>query len=152
VDRRSRRRIVIYILIEHQSKPERLTPLSLLDYITQIYRSQERRWGRKHRSLARLSLQPVLPVVFYTGLRPWESPGELADLVAMADRFARFIPALEPLFVSLRDLSPEALESRGGFFGRVLRLLQERRAPARAFRLLLARAVELLARAVEHLE
>src|SRR5260221_8156304 len=33
---RGRRTVIIYILIEHQSEPDRLMPLRLLDYVTQI--------------------------------------------------------------------------------------------------------------------
>jgi hypothetical protein len=143
---RSRRKVVVYILIEHQSEPRRLMPLSLLDYVVQIYRSQERQWARKHGSLSQAWLQPVLPLVFYTGTRPWESPGNLVDLVAMGQVFRRFIPPLEPLFVNLRELPAEVLETQGGFFGWVLRLLQERTAPARAFQRVLTGVIRHLER------
>ncbi len=49
-EERLRRAIVIYILIEHQSEPDRLMPLRLLEYVVQIFASQTREWSRRHRS------------------------------------------------------------------------------------------------------
>lgn len=71
--RRSRTKLLIYVLIEHQSEPDRLMPLRLLDYVVQIFKFQERQWLRTHASLAGIRFSPVLPVVFYTGTRRWGS-------------------------------------------------------------------------------
>ncbi len=138
---RAGKEVTVYILIEHQSQPDRRMPLRLLEYLAQIYKAQERRRSRSHDTRELLELHPVVPVVFYTGTRPWDSPGSLADLVLMADVFDRFIPASEPLFVNLPALSPRVLESRGGFLGRILRLVQERQSPPEAFGRLLRRVL-----------
>src|SRR5438046_10321179 len=42
----SRRRLLIYILIEHQSEPDRLIVLRVLDYVVQIYKAQARTQSR----------------------------------------------------------------------------------------------------------
>jgi hypothetical protein len=68
---RPTRAVTLYILIEHQSEPDRLMVLRLLDYMVQIWKAQVRDWGQEHRSLAGVRLRPVLPVVFYTGTRAW---------------------------------------------------------------------------------
>jgi ElaB/YqjD/DUF883 family membrane-anchored ribosome-binding protein len=140
--RRSPKGILIYILIEHQSEPDPLMPLRLLDYQVQIYKTQMRDWTRHHASLAGFRLQPVLPVVFYTGARTWRSIGQLVDLMAQGDRFARETPRLEPLFINLGTTPADQLEAGDGFFGWVLRLIQERRARPAAFQALLERAVQ----------
>ncbi|MBN2490293.1 MAG: Rpn family recombination-promoting nuclease/putative transposase [Planctomycetes bacterium] len=75
------KRVWIYILIEHQSEPDRMMPLRLHDYVIQILRYQEREWKRRHRSVAGLRLQPVLPIVLYTGDRRWDTVGTLPDLI-----------------------------------------------------------------------
>jgi hypothetical protein len=142
---RSKRAIVIYILIEHQSEPDRLMPLRLLEYVVQIFKSQMRQWSRNHRSFADLRLQPVLPVVFYTGMRRWEKIGRLVDLLEMGKEFGSVTPILDPLFVNLRALQASKLESEGGFFGWVLRLVQERKARPIEFQ-------KLMERVVQHLE
>jgi len=139
--RPARKRITIYILIEHQSTRDRFMPFRLLDYVVQIYRFQARRWAERHPSLARLHLQPVLPVVLYTGTRPWDRIGTMADLVEAGSRFQAEIPALTPHFLNLPALEPGKLEQEGGFFGWVLRLWQDRKSQSTAFRRVLVRAI-----------
>lgn len=80
-----RRRLVwLYRLLEHQSEPDALMPIRLLDYLVQIIKRQMRVWANKLGSLTgfrMLRMQPVLPVVLYTGTMRWDSPGRLIDLV-----------------------------------------------------------------------
>ena len=64
-----KRNLWIYILIEHQSRPEAAMPLRLLEYVLEVYRFQEHGWKYRYGLHARLCLEPVLPVVFYTGTR-----------------------------------------------------------------------------------
>src|SRR5947208_1326650 len=110
---RSRLLLWLYVLIEHQTEPDEFMPLRLLEYDIAIYKAQVRDWLRTHPSLAGLRLMPVLPVVFYTGLRPWAGIGQVADLLAGGGRFAGHAPRLDPLFVPLRDTSPADLETAG---------------------------------------
>jgi hypothetical protein len=67
--RRRGQGILIYILIEHQSEPDELMAFRVLEYVVQIYRTQIREQARGRPSLRGIRLQPVLPVVFYTGER-----------------------------------------------------------------------------------
>jgi hypothetical protein len=136
-----RRTIVIYILIEHQSKPDERMPLRMLEYVVEVYKYQEREWKRQHPSWSGFRLQPVLPVLFYTGTRRWDTPGRLIDLVELPELFAPFVPGLEPFFLNLRTLDPERLLTAGGFFGKLLHLVQQRKAPAAEFEELLRQEV-----------
>jgi hypothetical protein len=139
---RSRKNLLIYILIEHQSEPDRLMPLRLADSQLQIFRYQVRKWSRTHRSLARSQLSPVLPIVFYTGLRRWAQVGTLADLIERGDEFRAVTPIVErPLFINLPELPATELERHGGYFGWVLRLVQQRHARIAEFQTLLERVV-----------
>ncbi len=140
--KRTARRVLIYILVEHQSEPDRLMPLRSLDYVVQIFKYQVREWSKTHGSSARIRLYPVLPVVFYTGTRRWDSVGRLVDLVEMGAAFDSATPAMTPLFINLPVLSAEALEAKGGFFGWVLRLIQQRKSRPREFQRLLNRVVQ----------
>jgi hypothetical protein len=143
---RSRKNLLIYLLIEHQSEPDRLMPLRLADSQVQIFRYQVRKWLQTHPSPARIYLSPVLPVVFYTGLRRWPKVGTLADLIERGDEFREVTPIVErPLFINLPELDAAKLERDGGFFGWILRLFQERRSRAKEFD-------ELLERVVAHLD
>jgi hypothetical protein len=78
---RGKREVLIYILIEHQSEPDRLMPLRLLDYLTQIYKSQGREWSQKNPTFKGFHVQPVLPIVLYTGKNSWPSVGTLSGLM-----------------------------------------------------------------------
>ena len=132
--------MLIYILIEHQSEPDRLMPLRLADSQLQIFRYQVRKWSQTHPSLARVRLMPVLPVVFYTGLRRWPPVGTLADLIERGDEFRAVTPIVErPLFLNLPELDAAALEHDGGYFGWVLRLVQQRKSRAGEFQELIER-------------
>ncbi|MGH7201308.1 MAG: Rpn family recombination-promoting nuclease/putative transposase [Planctomycetaceae bacterium] len=64
---RRHRRVMVYILIEHQSAPDRLMPLRMLDYMVQLFKFQQRQWTKEHHSFARIQFDPILPIVLYTG-------------------------------------------------------------------------------------
>jgi hypothetical protein len=107
-------------------------PLRMLDYVVQIFRGQER--GRKQESSDEL-LDPVLPIVLYTGTKRWDSIGSMTDLIAAGGLFEEFTPGMRPLFVNLPAIAPERLESEdGGAFGRVLRLVRKSPRHARSSR------------------
>ena len=120
------RRIIVYILIEHQSEPDRFMPLWVLEYVVMIYKRQMRDWEKKHKNLDKLQLQPVLPIVLYTGTRTWDKLGHIWELVDLGDELAERIPELVPLFLNVAQTGREVLEQIGAF-GPVLWLVQQRR-------------------------
>ena len=137
-------RIWIYILVEHQSEPDRLMPLRLIDYVVQIFKFQEREWERLHGSTAGIRLQPVLPVVLYPGVRRWNAVGTVADLIDPRAGFRAWAPAMESVFLNVRAIEPGALEAFGGFFGQVLRLVAARRKRRGRFKEQLVRVIRAL--------
>lgn len=110
------RNITVYILIEHQSEPERLMPLRVLEYVIEVYKAQLRDWPRNRAERAGMLLDPVLPVVFYAGDRTWDELGTLADLIAEGQLFDTATPLMKPLFLNVRALAPGA-----GVAGRTVR-------------------------------
>ncbi len=143
---RAVRKLLIYILIEHQSEPDPLMPLRLADSQLQIFRYQVRQWLKTHASEAQIRLSPVLPVVFYTGLKRWPEVGTLADLIERGDEFREVTPIVErPMYLNLPEIPPEQLEAKGSYFGWVLRLVQQRHTRIAEFR-------QLLRSVVAHLE
>jgi Putative transposase, YhgA-like len=134
--------IKVYLLFEHLSKHQRhIVPRSLA-YAMDAYRLQERRWLEAHESLQGLLYEVVVPIVVYTGERAWQAPTSFRDLVHGGDLFAAFIPATEPLFLSLPGLTEQELAQHGGALGTVLHVLQQRHAELDEFHRLLTRAVE----------
>ncbi len=127
------RTIFIYLLIEHQSTPERFFMLRLGEYVLDAYKMQKRAWDKKRITGAKFLLQPVMPIVLYTGERNWENIESLADLVEAGSLFQDMIPAFKPHFLNLRGMSREKLVNEGGFFGQVLLLIRERHAEPAVF-------------------
>ena len=66
----------------------------------------------------------------------------MADLVALGERLGELIPDLKPVFLNLGAMSPVKLEAEGGFFGWVLKLVQQRKARPEEFQSLLGRAIQ----------
>jgi hypothetical protein len=141
--RRGRGTLTVYVLIEHQSEIDPLMRLRVLDYVVQIYKRQARDWLARHPSLKGFAFDPVLPVVLYTGTTPWPALPRLVELVKQGEEFADVLPDLQPLYVDLPDVAPEALEAAGAL-GWVLELIQQRRARAEEFRTLVVRVVRRL--------
>jgi hypothetical protein len=137
----SRAWIKLYLLVEHLSAHQRHIVPRSLGYALDVYRLQERRWLETHNSLQGLLYEVVVPIVIYTGERPWRAPTPFRDLVHGGDIFAPFLPGLEPLFVSLPEQAEQELVEHGGALGTVLHLLQQRHAALGAFHRLLTRTV-----------
>jgi hypothetical protein len=121
-------------------------PLRVLEYVVMIYKRQLRDWEREHHSLDYLRLQPVLPVVLYTGTRTWDKLSPIRDLVELGEELPERIPAIQPLFLNVGRATRQELE-KGGPFGVLLRLIQQRRTRLPVFEETLREAV----RAIEAL-
>jgi hypothetical protein len=137
------RRIFLYLLIEHQSEPDRFMPLRVLEYVVLIYKHQMREWLKKHGQLDKFNLQPVLPIVLYTGTRTWEKLGHLWELVDLGAELAERIPSVQPLFLNVGQTSDKVL-AHGGAFGLMLRLVQQRRTRLPVFEQTLREVVSVL--------
>ncbi len=139
-----RRALLVYILLEQQSEPDSFLQFRVLQYDVAILSAQMRSWLQDHDSVQGFRFQPVLPIIFYTGLRPWPDPGGLAQLFAPVPELEEYLPSLKPLFINLRDTDPDQLVGEGGAFGQVLRLFQARREQQPAFGELLEQSVRTL--------
>jgi len=118
-------------------------PLRALEYVVMIYKHQMREWQKKYANLDKLHLQPVLPIVLYTGTRTWDKLGSLWELVDLGAELAERIPQLAPLFLNVGQTSHETL-ARGGAFGLLLRLIQQRRTRLPVFEQTLREVVSVL--------
>jgi hypothetical protein len=134
----------LYLLLEHQSEPDPWMELRLLDYVVQVFKAQQRQLGRGKHAMSTPVLDPVVPVVFYTGTRSWDGIEPLPKLIRQGAEFADVTPRLRPLFLNLSVVPADQIERDGGFFGWVLRLVQRCQAPLQEFRALLQEVVEQL--------
>jgi hypothetical protein len=60
-----------------------------------------------------LRLHPVLPIVLYTGPRPWNSSRTVTDMLGEPEAFHAFAPVWEPIFWNLADRTTEDLLNSG---------------------------------------
>jgi len=111
----------VYVLLEHQSRPDREMPLRLLSYMIQLWDAQRREWEDRRVSVVERRLCPVIPMVLYTGSDSWTASMRLVDLMSGGPDFARFVPSWETLFLDVRHVSLESLSSAIGWALTVMR-------------------------------
>ncbi len=112
----------VYVLVEHQSKPDRMMGLRVLAYMVQIWEMERRRWDDERRPAGSRRLSPVIPVVFHTGRRRWTRMPDVASAMVSPAELRRFVPDFDALFLSLDGLTPEDLSSSA--LGAVLKVVQ----------------------------
>lgn len=76
----------LFLLLEHQSKPNRWMPFRLLKYCCRIW-DRDRRTHRREREL-----RPIVPMVFYQGRRRWRHATEFSELFAPSVRASPWVP------------------------------------------------------------
>ena len=79
----------IYLLFEHKSRAEKMTPLQLLRYKVNIWTEEIKRTP----SLTKLT--PIVPIVFYHGPGGWQVARNFADLVDIrpgAEALREYVP------------------------------------------------------------
>jgi predicted transposase YdaD len=104
------REAFVYVLIEHQSSPDRMMPLRMLRYLIRIWD----RWLEEHPKAKRLPM--IVPLVIYQGPRRWTHPVELSELLDVDPETARlaseFLPRFRFLLDDLTKLDQTALRAR----------------------------------------
>jgi predicted transposase/invertase (TIGR01784 family) len=134
--------IWIYVLLEHQSKPDRSMGLRLLGYMVKLWETQRRAWEDSKLPASQWRLYPILPIVFYTGKRRWKTPISVKALMSLPDLLERFIPEFDTLFLPLQTMSAERLT--GSAVAAALRALQAADEPQEQLARVLSEAVRFL--------
>ena len=119
--------LLIYILIEHQSTVDKTMGYRLLSYMVQIWESQREQWKKKKIPESERRLQPILPVLFYTGDRPWRVPVSVTTIMDIPKILERFVPSFDTLFLGVKQTEADVLTQSGHPFGWILRVLQKER-------------------------
>jgi len=125
--------IIIYILIEHQSSVDPEMAFCVLSYMVGIWETQRREWINNNVPIHQRKFRPILPVVFYTGSRVWDSPLDMRHLIEIPVSLERFILQPDILFLNLKATEPNSLVEHDHPFGWILRLLQKEDATAKEF-------------------
>jgi hypothetical protein len=91
---RRKRHCLLYVLVEHQSKPRHLKASHVVRHLAALYSSIEKAAGKKKASSSAFLLPLIVPVVLYCGADPWNAPLRFDELLSLR------IPALEPFLAS----------------------------------------------------
>ena len=100
--------LYLYVLIEHQSEPDRWMPLRVLGYVLRI-------WETLLRDETPRSLPPIVPLVVHHGASGWSVPRSLHELVHGLDEVPAlrpFVPALHVIVDDLVAASDAELQAR----------------------------------------
>ncbi len=143
--------LLIYILIEHQSTVDKTMGFRLLSYMVQIWESQRREWETAKIPESERCLQPILPILLYTGDRPWTVPVSLTPIMDVPEILERFVPSFDTLFLGVKETAAEALTQSGHPLGWLLRVLQKEHADKTEISEALADAVSHIASVDENL-
>lgn len=109
----------VYLLLEFQSKPEPFMAVRLLVYVGLLLQDLIRTQGLK----AKDQLPPILPVVFYSGRRPWRAPLDLLALFApVPEDLRRRLPRLEYFLLDENRLGSEDKERAGNLVSALVQL------------------------------
>jgi predicted transposase/invertase (TIGR01784 family) len=93
------REICVFVLLEHQSKPERFMAFRVLEYAVLLWRYYQ----SQHKKLRALPL--IFPVVVYLGRHAWKAPMRLQDLhdvpEGILEHFSDYLPECGYLLIDL---------------------------------------------------
>ncbi len=120
--------LLIYILIEHQSTVDVSMGFRLLFYMMNIWDTQRQQWETDNVSKSEWRLQPILPIVLYSGDRRWLVPLSLTAIMDIPDILNRFVPKFDTLFLSVKEVDPHELTKSDHPFGWLLTVLHNEKA------------------------
>jgi hypothetical protein len=135
---------LVYVLIEHQSDTDPMMPLRLLYAVVCYWDRQWRDWEALPRPRPTLRLRPVLPLVLYTGAKPWGSTKTLKDLLGEPTAFHAFAPTWAPLFWNLADRTPQQLLHSGAEWLETVAVIQTEGGERDVFRAVCCEALQRL--------
>ena len=104
----------LYVLLEHQSTPDRWLRLRLLKYSIRIWERDRRRHPQEER------LRPILPLVLYQGEHSWRHAREFSELFADEVRGWPGVPRYAHVLIDQTQVGPDEL--RGELRGRIAQL------------------------------
>jgi len=105
----------VYLLLEHQSTPDRWMRFRLLKYCCRIWDMSFREYPEQR------ELRAIVPLVFYQGERNWSYSSEFADLFAESVRDWPGVPRFFHGLIDQSGMQPD--EVRGDLKARLMQLV-----------------------------
>lgn len=116
--------VLVCILVEHQSTPDPLMPFRLLQYAVLYWDRQWKGWHGSPAPRDPLRLNAVLPIVLYTGRRPWMTSSQLSDLIAGPESLKALAPHWPPLVWDINQRTSQELLGETGMWMRSLAVVR----------------------------
>ena len=121
--------LLIHILIEHQSQVEKDMWFRFLGYMYNLWVAERQQWTAEEVPREQRRLRPILPILFYTGDRPWSALLSPTSVMEVPDVLAPFVPTYEVLVLDVKQTQPSELTKISGIrFGWLLTVLQKENA------------------------
>lgn len=129
----------VYVLMEHQSRSDRLMAFRMLEYMVAIWRRHLAENRRDHDGAAAVTALPaIIPLVVHNTAAgtAWSAPTELSDLIdvdaATRDALGPCLPRLRFVLDDVAVLNPAALRERDLTSAARVLLVMQRIAPKNA--------------------
>ena len=121
INLRDGREAKVYVLIDHKSSPDGLVAFQLLRYMVRAWeyslkqqkeeRKKEKQEGKRRKRNQKLTLTPILPVVFYHGKKEWKVSKTLKTLFGnMPPELTSFVPNYQYFLCDLTNISDEQIK------------------------------------------
>ena len=136
--------VLIYLLLEHQSRPDVTMGFRVLSYMIDVWEMQIRGLKDARLPKSRWRLSPIVPMVFYTGRRKWPGKIGLASMMDLPADLTSYLPQWETLFLQLRSLDAQTLTVADTPIAYILRALQTVEEPKEVWANVLALVVRQL--------
>jgi predicted transposase/invertase (TIGR01784 family) len=96
--------VLIYVLVDHKSYPDKWAVLQLLVYMVRI-------WEKELARLKKLKKLPcIIPIVFYHGTRKWSYPLNFASYVDGTSELKAYIPDFQTVMFNLQSVDLGSLQ------------------------------------------
>ncbi|MEZ4527512.1 MAG: Rpn family recombination-promoting nuclease/putative transposase [Desulfobacterales bacterium] len=109
--------VYVYALLEHKSRPERLTSFQVLRYMVRIwerdiriYRQKRKQMRKKGVILPFFHLSPIIPAVIYHGAEKWDISPDFRDLFQTHPALERFIPDFSHLLFDISHYDDQEIK------------------------------------------
>ncbi len=84
--------LFVFLLLEHQSTVDYGMPLRLLFYMNAVWQEHYHATDADFRRSSGFRAPPIVPVVLYTGKRPWNGATRLSEVIARGEALRGLLP------------------------------------------------------------
>jgi hypothetical protein len=126
--------VMICLLMEHQSRPDPRLPLRQLLYGVLYWEQEWKEYEARHPLGESLRLTPVVPIVFHTGSREWNSNRTVGELFAAPEGLRVFAPTWPVVYWDLAARTSDELLGADGPFMQFLAVVRAEESEREEFR------------------